>query len=134
MKRWIQLAAKLQEWFTQTRQQPPAAAGAPIMGGIEERSGASHHRQPPAAVGSSTRLRCREVVDLIPQYLEEGTLEPGKRQAFEAHIADCVNCWRFLKTYRETMALGRQLREEALPPTVRGRLGTFVRSYLRRSS
>jgi anti-sigma factor RsiW len=49
-------------------------------------------------------LHCRDVVDLILAYLE-GTLDPGERQAFESHIADCLNCWRFLQTYRETVAL-----------------------------
>ncbi len=78
-------------------------------------------------------LRCREVVDLILAYLE-GSLDPGERRAFEAHIADCANCWRFLQTYRETVALGQQLREETIPPDVRERLETFVRSRLPRSS
>ncbi len=110
MKRWTRLAAKLQEWCTNTRRQPPAAAGSPMM------------------------LRCRDVADLIPRSLEASTLDHSERQAFEAHIADCVNCWRFLKTYHETVALGQQLQEETMPPEVRGRLETFLRSRLPRSS
>jgi len=78
-------------------------------------------------------LRCRDVADLILAYLE-GTLAPGERQALEAHIADCPNCLRFLKTYRETVALGQQLREEAVPSDVRDRLEAFLRSRLPRSS
>jgi anti-sigma factor RsiW len=74
-------------------------------------------------------LHCRDVVDLILAYLE-GTLDPGEPHAFESHIADCLNCWRFLQTYRETVALGQQLREEAIPPDVRERLGAFLRSTL----
>jgi hypothetical protein len=69
------------------------------------------------------------MVDLIVEYLED-TLEPSLRQAFEAHIADCQNCWRFLQTYRETIALGQQLRGDTIPPDMRERLEAFLRSRL----
>jgi anti-sigma factor RsiW len=69
------------------------------------------------------------MVDLIVDYLED-TLEPDVRQAFEAHTADRQNCWRFLRTYRETIALGQQLRADTIPPDVRQRLETFLRSRL----
>jgi hypothetical protein len=104
MKPWTWLTGKLQGWLTNAGRRPPAE-------------------------DDSTMLRCREVVDLILAYLE-GTLDPGERQALEAHLADCINCWRFLQTYRETVALGQQLREEAIPPDVRERLGAFLRSRL----
>ncbi|MBI3326300.1 MAG: zf-HC2 domain-containing protein [Nitrospinae bacterium] len=83
--------------------------------------------------GSPTALRCRDVVDLVLSYLED-TLDPGERQILEAHIADCPKCWRFLQSYRETVALGQQLREEALPPEVREHLQTFLRTSLPRPS
>lgn len=105
MTYWTRLMATLQGWFT------------------------SAWRHPRAAAGSLTMLRCREVADLILHYVDN-TLDPQTRQAFERHIADCVSCWRFLHTYRETMALGHQLRDEAMPPEVRRRLETFVQSRL----
>ena len=105
MRPWTWLRAKLQEWFPKVGRRRRDAAIPPMM------------------------LHCRDVVDLILAYLE-GTLDPGERQAFESHIADCLNCWRFLQTYRETVALGQQLREEAIPPDVRERLGAFLRSTL----
>jgi hypothetical protein len=49
------------------------------------------------------------------------------------HIADCANCWRFLHTYRETVALGQQLREEEIPQDVHERLKAFLRSRLPRT-
>ena len=107
--RWTRVMAKLQDWFAKGGRRPRAADG-PVM-----------------------MLRCREVVDLILAYLE-GTLDPRERRAFEAHIADCPNCWRFLQTYRETVALGQQLWGDAIPPDVRERLETFVRRRLPRSS
>lgn len=108
MRRWTWLTAKLRGWLTKAGRQSSTTEVRPMM------------------------LRCRDVVDLSLAYLE-GTLDPGERQALEAHIADCLNCWRFLKTYRETVALGQRLREEAIPPDVRERLETFLRSRLPRS-
>lgn len=77
----------------------------------------------------STPLPCRAVVDLILAYLE-GTLAPTERKAFEAHISDCQKCWTFLKTYRNTVDLGRELREDAIPPDVHERLESFLRDRL----
>lgn len=108
MTHWIRLMSKLQEWFTKGGRHPPVE-------------------------GSPKVLRCQEVVELVLSYLED-TLAPGERQILEAHIADCPNCLRFLKSYRETVALGQQLREEAIPPDVRERLETFLRSRLPRTS
>jgi Putative zinc-finger len=102
MTHWTWLTAKVQEWLTKARRRSPTE-------------------------GSSTMLRCRDVVDLILVYLEDA-LDPTERQAFEAHIADCMNCWQFLKSYRETVALGQQLREEVIPADVRERLEEFLRS------
>jgi hypothetical protein len=109
MKPWTQLIAKLQEWFTKTGRRRQHATTSPAM------------------------LSCRDVVDLVVAYLE-GTLDPGERQALEAHIADCLNCWRFLQTYRETVSLGQQLREETIPQDVRERLEMFMRNRLTRTS
>ena len=105
MGHWRWLMAKLPEWFAHPGGQPRPA-------------------ESPRRV-----LRCREVVDLVLSYLED-SLDPGERQILEAHIADCPGCWRFLQSYRETVALGRQLREEDIPSDVRERLETFLRSRL----
>jgi hypothetical protein len=70
---------------------------------------------------------------LVLSYLD-GALDPNERRAFETHIADCRNCWRFLRSYRETVSLGRQLRDEDIPPDVRDRLETFLRNRLHRPS
>ena len=109
MKPWTQLVAKLRESFSTTGRR-------------------RHDTFTPA-----TMLRCRDVVDLILAYLE-GTLDPSERQAFERHIADCPNCWRFLHMYGETISLGHQLQEEAIPLDVHKRLETFLRGRLTRPS
>jgi anti-sigma factor RsiW len=76
---------------------------------------------------------CQHVVELIMSYLDD-TLNPAERWAFETHIADCRNCWRFLRSYRATIALGRQLRDEDIPSDVRERLETFLHNCLQRPS
>jgi anti-sigma factor RsiW len=105
MRCWVQCISKLWGWFTRADRRSTPTNGLPAM------------------------IRCQDMVDLIVDYLED-TLEPDVRQAFEAHIADCQNCWRFLKTYRETIALGQQLRADTIPLDVRERLETFLRSRL----
>ena len=86
-----------------------------------------HTRQSPGM------RHCRQVVELIMSYLDD-TLDPVERRAFEAHIADCCNCWRFLRSYRATIALGQRLRDEDIPCDVRERLETFLHNRLQRPS
>jgi anti-sigma factor RsiW len=109
MTGWDWLSGKLREWF------------------LKAEARFCHAGQPPGM------LHCREVIDLIMGYVE-GTLDPHERRSFEAHIADCRNCWRFLRGYRETVALGRHLQEEEIPSNVRERLETFLRHRLQRPS
>ncbi len=91
MTDWTRQIATLQAWCTTAWRHARAAAGFPLQ------------------------LRCREVVDLFLPYVEQ-TLDPQTRHAVARHLADCENCGRFLETYRATMALGHQLRDEAMPP------------------
>jgi hypothetical protein len=109
MTDWTQLMVTLQAWYTTAWRHARAAAGFP------------------------PQLRCREVVDLLLPYVEQ-TLDPQTRHAVARHMADCVHCGRFLETYRATMALGHQLRDEAMPPEVRARLEKFVQHRLARPS
>jgi anti-sigma factor RsiW len=58
----------------------------------------------------TTQMRCRELVELITDYLE-GTLPAPQRARFESHLAGCDGCQAYLDQMRETIgALGR------LPP------------------
>jgi anti-sigma factor RsiW len=109
MKYWLWLTTRLRHWFYKVE------------------ALFCHAGQPPGMI------HCRQVIDLILNYLE-GTLAPEERRAFEAHIAACRNCWRFLKSYRETVALGQQLRAQEIPTDVRDRLEVFLRQRLHRSS
>jgi anti-sigma factor RsiW len=51
-------------------------------------------------------MTCREFADFIDDYLT-GALPPNVLAAFEAHIAVCANCVRYLAQYRDSMAVGR---------------------------
>ena len=52
-------------------------------------------------------MTCREFADFMADYLS-GELAPDTRQAFDHHLSLCVNCVRYLTSYRETLALGKR--------------------------
>ncbi|WP_116245830.1 anti-sigma factor [Nocardiopsis sp. FIRDI 009] len=72
------------------------------------------------------RPRCREVYDLLRDYVS-GDLPEPRRRAVEFHIGDCADCWSFLDTYRRTVELGREMGEEEMPAEVYARLVDSVR-------
>ncbi len=44
-------------------------------------------------------MMCQELVEVITDYLE-GTLSPADRARFEAHLAVCPHCSRYLEQFR----------------------------------
>lgn len=59
------------------------------------------HKHPAAT------LTCRELVELVTDYLE-GALAPPDRKRFEAHLDACGGCGDYLDQIRRTIsALGR---------------------------
>ncbi len=71
-------------------------------------------------------LRCRDLVELLADYLE-GELEPAAARTLEAHLAGCRDCTAFLNTYRGAIGMLRELRESQLPAELRARLVRFCR-------
>jgi len=51
-------------------------------------------------------MTCRELIDFLMQYLD-GELPAERRDVFDAHLSICDACRRYLDTYREAIALGR---------------------------
>ena len=47
------------------------------------------------------RLTCRECVEFLMDYLDDG-LAPDVRVTFERHLAACANCLRYLESYKTT--------------------------------
>jgi anti-sigma factor RsiW len=76
-------------------------------------------------------LPCRELVELVTDYLEE-RLSPVDRQRFEEHLAACDACRAYLEQFRRTIrALGR-LPEETLSPEAQRTLLDAFRGWARR--
>jgi anti-sigma factor RsiW len=58
-------------------------------------------------------LTCRELVELVTDYLE-GALPPPERARFEEHLAGCGDCTTYLAQMRVTLGLVGHLTEESL--------------------
>ena len=70
-------------------------------------------------------MRCRELVELITDYLE-GALPDSERARFERHLAGCDGCQAYLDQMRETIgALGRLPPESLSPEAERKLLDAF---------
>jgi anti-sigma factor RsiW len=67
------------------------------------------------ALRNSKKLTCRELVELVTDYLE-GSLSRRDRARFDAHIAACENCTQYVEQFRETIRLTGTLRETDVSP------------------
>jgi anti-sigma factor RsiW len=76
-------------------------------------------------------MPCRELVELITEYLEDG-LSPTDRARFEAHIAECEACRTYLEQFRQTIRVLGRLPEDSLSPEARNTLLAAFRGWSRR--
>ena len=62
-------------------------------------------------------LTCREFIDFLDDYVE-GKQGADVRAKFERHLEDCPHCVDYLKTYRDTISLARDVcsADPSLPP------------------
>jgi predicted anti-sigma-YlaC factor YlaD len=70
-----------------------------------------------AAGGAVAEMGCQELVELVTSYLE-GALSTGDRQRFDAHLAECEGCRRYVEQVRITIMLTRRLGEPAERPAI----------------
>jgi anti-sigma factor RsiW len=71
------------------------------------------------------QLSCRELVELVTDYLE-GALPADERARFEEHIAGCGGCKTYLEQIRQTIAaLGHLPLDGLTPEAERILLGAF---------
>ena len=77
---------------------------------------------------SSHDLTCREVVEIVSDYLE-GALSPEDRARFDAHLATCAGCTAYVEQMRETIRLTGMLTEEQVPVEQRERLRRAFRDW-----
>ena len=61
-------------------------------------------------------LSCRDVADFLMAYLDR-ELDPSQRAAFDAHLAVCDECVRYLRSYDRTVRLAKAAGREADEPT-----------------
>lgn len=77
---------------------------------------------------NSDWLTCREFVEIVTDYLE-GTLAPGERERFEAHLAVCPGCQIYLEQIRETVRLSGKLTEDSISPEAQSELLQAFRDW-----
>jgi predicted anti-sigma-YlaC factor YlaD len=82
-------------------------------------------KKPHAESTASPKLVCKEVVELVTDYLENALL-PETRVQFEEHIAGCDGCTNYLEQVRLTIGMLRTLTQEpAFPETKEELLQVF---------
>ena len=65
-------------------------------------------------------MTCRELVDFLMAYLD-GELGADRRGLFEEHLRECPACREYLRTYVDTVRLGRAVfthSDDAVPEDV----------------
>ena len=77
---------------------------------------------------SAQPVTCRQVVDLVTEYLEGG-LEADERLAFERHVAVCPPCRGYLGQLRVIVRGARTLNEEDVPEHLRESLLDAFRGW-----
>ena len=75
-------------------------------------------------------LTCREVIDLLTDYVEDALPEQERRRV-EAHLASCDGCTTYFEQMRETIRLTGMLTEEQIPEEERQRLLDAFRDWTR---
>jgi len=79
------------------------------------------------ASSSRSELQCRRIAELLGDYLE-GTLPKRTAELLEWHIESCGPCVAFVNTYRGTIGAARKLRETPIPPELKQRLLSVLRT------
>lgn len=75
----------------------------------------------PKPIVAPGRLSCRELVELITDYLEDALPHP-MRERFEQHLRGCEGCFAYLDQMRVLLSVLGHLREEWIAEPARGRL------------
>ena len=81
----------------------------------------------------SNGLACREVVELVSDYLE-GVLLPEKRAALEEHLVGCPGCTNYVEQVRLTIGMLRNLAQEPAFPETKEELLQVFRQWKMDSS
>ncbi len=80
--------------------------------------------------GGPSEIECRQIAELLGDYLD-GSLPRETRELIDFHIDGCAPCVAFLNTYRGTVDVARKLPEVTIPPELKKRLLTVLKSTKR---
>jgi anti-sigma factor RsiW len=67
------------------------------------------------AGGRHDEMTCKELVELVTDYLEDRLPETDRRR-FDAHVAECRYCEEYVSQIRQTIAALGEFPAEALDP------------------
>lgn len=73
-------------------------------------------------------LSCRELVELVTDYLEDA-LPPSERRRFDEHLEVCEGCVAYLEQMRTTIHLTGRLAEDSIPEAARDALLRAFRDW-----
>jgi anti-sigma factor RsiW len=79
---------------------------------------------------AAEQMTCRELVELVTDYLEEALPEPERRR-FEEHVGACENCSAYIEQIRLVIRASGRLEEADLPPAAREELLQAFRGWKR---
>ena len=77
-----------------------------------------------------SEIECRQIAELLGDYLD-GSLPRETRELIDFHIDGCAPCVAFLNTYRGTVDAARLLPDVVIPPELKNRLLTVLKSAKR---
>lgn len=78
--------------------------------------------------GRSDEMACRELVEVLSDYLE-GNLAEQDRRRLEAHLEICPYCVDYVEQFRRTIAAMGSLSAESIPPQRRQELIDAFRGW-----
>lgn len=79
---------------------------------------------------SSKALTCKELVELVTEYVE-GTMPEAERTRFDEHLAVCPGCVNYVEQMRATIRAVGSLREDMISPESRDTLLAVFRDWNR---
>ena len=77
---------------------------------------------------SSTDISCRELVELLTDYLDDA-LEPSERVRLNTHLASCDGCSSALAQFRATIEMTGRLTEDQVAAPEREALRAAFRRW-----
>ena len=77
---------------------------------------------------TANKLTCKEVVELVTEYLEQALL-PETQAAFEEHVEGCPGCTIYIEQVRQSIDMLHQLTEESMFPETKEELLQVFRGW-----